>query len=582
MMSDASFRRYVFGAWALTTIILILAAYSEIAQWRFPDPDDQLRLLQVRDWIAGQSWFDVTQYRMTPPVGGPMHWSRFIDLPIAAVIVVMTPLFGAAQAETAALITVPLLTLGVVMALVATLTRRLVDGRHAVLATFLVPMCVEVTHQLRPMRIDHHGWQMALALVVMCGLLDARIRRGGIIAGLALALWLSISLEGLPFAVLTMALLGLRWAFDHEQGTRLSIAALTLAVSSPIFYVATHHFSRWGLTYCDAVSPVHLAVFAAAGVGSHALARLNPAHIAARLGGLAILAVGCAALLLMISPECAAGPFSKLDPFVHDFWYIRVMEGLPVWYQKPTMVAVTLALPLMAIGGAILACIRSSGRARAQWGVMLFMLVGATITATLVQRAGGVANLLALPSASIIVMTAVNWARSFEKPLARIAATLAAAALAAPGVVAANALQLAFDTKVEAAARKATVCLDNREISRLKVLRPSHLMAPLDASPSILLETRHSIVASGYHRNADAMRDVIKTFIGTPNEARAILKRRNIDYLVVCPGVNEMLIYENYNPQGFWSQLSAGTTPPWLTPVSIKGAESIKVWRVAA
>ena len=40
-----------------------------------PDPDSQLRLVQVRDLLAGQGWFDGNQYRLGVD-GVAMHWSR--------------------------------------------------------------------------------------------------------------------------------------------------------------------------------------------------------------------------------------------------------------------------------------------------------------------------------------------------------------------------------------------------------------------------------------------------------------------------------------------------------------------------
>ena len=96
---------------------MIAIGWSNVLDRRFPDPDDAMRLLQVRDWLAGQSWFDVTQYRLNLPFGAPMHWSRLVDLPIAAVILLFRPIFGADGGETAALIIVPLLTLGAAMLL---------------------------------------------------------------------------------------------------------------------------------------------------------------------------------------------------------------------------------------------------------------------------------------------------------------------------------------------------------------------------------------------------------------------------------------------------------------------------------
>ena len=65
--------------------------------------DDIMRLLSVRDWIAGQGWYDVTQYRLLPPDGVDLHWSRYIDLGIAAIIV---PLSLAVPMDTAEIVAV--------------------------------------------------------------------------------------------------------------------------------------------------------------------------------------------------------------------------------------------------------------------------------------------------------------------------------------------------------------------------------------------------------------------------------------------------------------------------------------------
>jgi hypothetical protein len=69
-----------------------------------------MRLQQVRDWLAGQSWFDVTQYRVDPPHGLPMHWSRLLDVPLAAVILLVRPFAGQPAGELAACIVVPFFT----------------------------------------------------------------------------------------------------------------------------------------------------------------------------------------------------------------------------------------------------------------------------------------------------------------------------------------------------------------------------------------------------------------------------------------------------------------------------------------
>src|SRR5690349_7447670 len=50
------------------------------------DTDDAIRLTEVRDFLAGQNWFDLVQHRLNTPYGGLIHWSRLVDLPEALVV----------------------------------------------------------------------------------------------------------------------------------------------------------------------------------------------------------------------------------------------------------------------------------------------------------------------------------------------------------------------------------------------------------------------------------------------------------------------------------------------------------------
>jgi hypothetical protein len=69
-------------AWVMISGLMLVTSYGAIAAMRFPDPDDVMRLMQVRDLLNGQSWFDVHQYRVDAAGGGvPMHWSRLVDVP---------------------------------------------------------------------------------------------------------------------------------------------------------------------------------------------------------------------------------------------------------------------------------------------------------------------------------------------------------------------------------------------------------------------------------------------------------------------------------------------------------------------
>src|ERR1700679_1153074 len=121
-MTDRAFRIRLALLWLVVSLLMVALVKGNIAADVLPDGDDYMRLQQVRDLLGGQSWFDLHQYRYVPPVGAPMHWSRLVDIPIATLILLFRPFTGQLVAERLAEVIVPLLTLGCVMALVATIT----------------------------------------------------------------------------------------------------------------------------------------------------------------------------------------------------------------------------------------------------------------------------------------------------------------------------------------------------------------------------------------------------------------------------------------------------------------------------
>jgi hypothetical protein len=580
-MTSRRFWCVVAAIWGVAAILLVVVAAPSIVQGRYPDPDDQMRLLEVRDWLGGQSWFDVTQYRLNAPAGVPMHWSRLVDLPIAAVILAARPLLGMAGAERLALVVVPLLTLGVVLAALAGLGRRLLaNDEQALMAVCVALLCVEVIHQLAPMRIDHHGWQMACAVIASWTLVGWPGWRNGAITGIVTAVWLSISLEGLPMVATILALVALRWALELAcRALLVGTATGTAAVATAIF-AATHVASAWRTSACDAVSPVYLAMLATAALGIVAVTALPVRTRTGRLVGLAIVGIVALAPLPLLAPACEAGPFGRLDPLVRHYWYDFVMEGLPLWVQSPTTIAHVAALPLIGLVGAGVAVRDGRGEARTRWAVMLFLLAGATLAALVTQRAGGVANLLAAPAAVHLLYPLLGRARAIVATPKRLAATLGVFLLAAPGLASGAAIAaLSRDDPGEAAERHAARCRDGEDIGAMRVLPRGNVLAPLDISPTILLLTPLGAVASGHHRGAAAMHDVIAAFAGSDAQAHAIVARRRLDYVAFCPGMSEIQIYENAFPNGFLAHLDQGRAPDWLMPVPIPHSP-VKVWRV--
>ena len=69
----------------------IFNEWSSIRYFGLGDTDDNMRIMQVRAWLHGQGWYDLRNYRMNPPYGANIHWSRLVDLPIAGLILTLRP-----------------------------------------------------------------------------------------------------------------------------------------------------------------------------------------------------------------------------------------------------------------------------------------------------------------------------------------------------------------------------------------------------------------------------------------------------------------------------------------------------------
>ena len=241
-------------AWLAVVAVFVGTRWQQIANVEFSDIDDQLRLVQVRDLAQGQGWFDLNQQRINPPNGTLMHWSRLVDLPLVLTLRLLTPLLGSALAEQVMLVVVPMLLLGLALFLVARLAWRLFDLELGVLACVLLALSPPFATQFQPLRIDHHGWQIVAVLLAINGLVARRAMLGAWIAGAAIALGLSISLELLPIAALLGGVLALRWFEDRGDRATLFHFSAALAVVSALCFALTRGFADLG-AHCDAVSP---------------------------------------------------------------------------------------------------------------------------------------------------------------------------------------------------------------------------------------------------------------------------------------------------------------------------------------
>ncbi|MFN3676782.1 MAG: AcrB/AcrD/AcrF family protein [Sphingomonas pseudosanguinis] len=576
---DRNWRQWVMIVWLAVTGWYLYDRWGQIRWWSLGDTDDNIRLMQVRAWLDGQGWYDLRQYRLNPPGGFDIHWSRIVDLPIAGLILFFRLFTTPAWAERIACGLAPLLPLSVVMLALSATLRRLVSPFAWPVGLGLL-LCANATMLMyMPMRIDHHGWQLAMLAVTVAGLCDPHARRGGALVGLASAVSLAIGLEMLPYAAMAGAILTLRWVWDRAEASRLAVYALTLGGGSAAGFAAFASNANYAMR-CDALTPVWLSVTVVAGALLFVMARINPASRAARLG-LAVVAGGIiGGGFASLFPQCLTRP-EQISPELQRNWLNNVREAKPI-YKHPLRVALPMAImPVFGMIGAIAAAIRY----RTMGWTAIALFTGFACAMLLWQvRAAPAGQMLAVPGIAALLWMALPWINRLRSPLLRVPVMIAAVLLPT-GIVAGLILKKLPAAQANAYAQRVNratgQCVRTSVLTRVNAYPKATVFTFVDLGPRLIVTTHHNAIAGPYHRNGDAILDVQHAFQGGEAQARAIMKRHGATLLLICPDMAESTNYRARAPGGFYDRMAHGWVPDWLTPLPLPKGSPLRLYRIS-
>lgn len=582
-------RHPLLSIWVGWSLFLLLAGLGRIIHFNTQDPDDFMRLLEVRDLLAGQGWYDVTQYRMNPPMGAEMHWSRLVDIPIALALLIGRLVLTEPNASKFAMIVVPLGQLLFAMWLIRGVMVELrTDRRHQLIAIAILPLFPVLIDCFAPMRIDHHGWQGIATLGCAYFFLRAPDDRAAVFGGGIAALWLSISLEALPMVVALAALYGLRFMLFSERSVALFMAGL--AGASWLSFVATRPASEF-MPHCDTIGWPHLAAFTLAAVliGTAVMWRggSGSTGVAVRAAVLGLIGALVAPVIILPIGPCAINPFAMISPVMETYWHGVIMEGLPITKQIISVRIVLLWGPLVVLFAAWLGLPdRHLPLARRGWFWLAAVALCASLTSLLVMREVVNAEILTIPFAALLIARFMPRVRAIGPMLPRVLATGALPLVATPtlasalfkpmdGMMAEDA-RAPFERFMPKSAGEAGAC----NFNRLAVLPPSMLFATLDLGPEILVKTRHWVVSSGYHRNMAKMREVVDAFSGDPVRAQGIVRANHARFVVLCTTAGDTAVFRARRPDNLANRLVSGKAPPWLHPVPGLDRGKLRVYQV--
>ncbi|QNM81787.1 AcrB/AcrD/AcrF family protein [Sphingomonas sabuli] len=574
----------VLAAWMLFAAWFLAKGWSTALAFGLGDTDDNMRMSQARALLAGQGWFDLRQYRLNPPFGADIHWSRLVDLPLAAIILLTRPFIGGADAERTAAAIAPILPYLVLLFGIALTARRLVDPRAFLLPLIAMVVAGLANSMFMPDRVDHHGWQLALLSISIAGLADPKRVRGGLTLGVTTALSFAIGLEMIIYLAIAGAAVALFWVVDAGERRRAIAYAASLGGGVAFsFLVFASDANRQAV--CDALSPVWLSDLLLASALLLVLAWLSPADWKKRLALGAGAAVVLAAFHALAWPHCLTR-LEGVSPEVYDLWLSKVREARPIYRHGWQTASVILALPVTGLIGWTLLAWRNRIDADLFRRTIAAALPAITAFGLLFwqTRTGPAAQVLAVTGAVAIVWVLAPIFDRSSQPLIRTLG-VAAVALIGFGAVVPLALQMApaktttkREVQINRANRLCNFIGSYRDVGR----QPKGVVFTfVDLAPRLITVTHHDSIIGPYHRNGQQIVDVMRAFRGTPDEARAIFAKYKADYLLTCPDSSTTTIFRSEAPKGFYAQLSKGEAPGWLTPVPLADKSPFRMWRIA-
>jgi hypothetical protein len=565
-------------------VMLALGQGLPLRDW-LGDPDDALRLVSVRELIAGAPWFDTTLPRIGAPEPLVSHWSRLIDLPLAGLISLFTPVLGREAAELATRVLWPvLLFAGFAFVVACEAERR--GGRWAgVFALVLAATSTAALVQFMPGRIDHHNAQILCAvagLLLLVRSLDDE--RAGVVAGALLGLGLAIGYEAIALVVPAFGFAALAALWRPSVGVGVARASVAAAAVLVLVFLLTVAPARWFGVRCDALSlnlPVLAAccsagLWAALAVGTSAPMRFAVAGLSAAIG---------LTLFATLEPACLAGPFGQVETALRPLWLDTVVETKSVFWLIARYPAPGMAMLAFVFVGAAVQVMAWRARPDTSMGLAAaFAVLAALLACWQIKLMPYASCLAAVPLA---VFAAGQRARaSISGPVVRMAAVV---------LLSQPTFEVAFSTLLwpwhhagrDAAAAAMPMpdpqgpCFRSSNIRRLATLPAGLVAADLELGPYIVALTPHRVVAAPYHRLEKAIIANHAILAGPPNESQRRLQALGVNYVALCAerprnGGSP----PQPSPASLRTELLRGAPVDFLQEVPLSPGAPVRVWRV--
>lgn len=547
--------------------------------------DNVMRLVTVRNWLAGQGWFDTMEYRLVPPEGTLMHWSRYLDAIIGGLVLFFGLFLPTETAEIAAISVWPTFLAVSVVCVVGFAAKRLFGPVAASVAVLLVLTWPFTSRfYFRSGQIDHHNVQVLMTIVMtLAAVWPQNAIRSGIIAGLAASVALAVGLETLPYILALGLLLFLRATFAVTPQAHRLLAAfcVTLGVGAVALWLGQTPAERIAYPVCDQLGLPVVSLIAIASAASILPLLFGLKAGVVRLGvGVVIVGLGVAVAWPVLSP-CLAGPYGSLPVEVQEIIRQSISEAKPafIFAQSSALALIKMVTPVVAtllIATAFWVKMpRTSPHAAQQRDIVGQLLILCTIglIAVFFQVRLFSTSAGALPLLAGFAMAGMLKVYLQSRTPADAAKLIFAGVLILAPFTLETLAKPLLPERAQSTTPQDRNCRDTEALVALNAIAPSVLLPPMNLGPAILLHTHHAVLAGPYHRSPAAFANGKIPFTLSEEALQAFLDEVGADHLIVCKGT--------FYGDGYATELAQGGEATWLTPVDVEAGD-LMVFAVGA
>jgi hypothetical protein len=396
---------------------------------------------------------------------------------------------------------------------------------------------------------------------------------------------LAIGLEMIIYLALAGVAMVLFCVDEVEERDRLRAYAVTLGGATALCFLVFASNDNWG-AICDALSPVWLSDALLGSALMFALAWLSPPDWKRRLA----LALGAGIILAAFHaltwPHCLQR-LEGVSPEVERLWLSHVKEARPVYMHGWRIATLIVALPITgAIGWGLLSWKNWDDRElrRLTLGAAVPGLAASLLLLWQV-RTGPAAQMMAVIGGAAIIWFLLPRFWGSRNFLSVVFGSFLVVAVGGGMLIP---VLVGFIPEKPDTPRDKAIGKANNLCGSMWGLRPIALqpkgvvMTYVDLGPRLITVTHHDAITGPYHRNGQQIADVMNFWRGSAEQARALIAKYRVNYVLSCPGSSTTTIFTAEAPNGFYVQLQRNQVPAWLTPVQLPKDSPYRMWRVTA